>query len=112
MWEPIIVNQRFTKIDVHSSSACGVIMYYLIFQVTSLDQLFKWSCDFLGRSHHIDKFGDLKHCGSVNITFLVCYVILQDHLIKEPCNFMSRGLSWKVTVLLNVVVIGILGVKI
>ena len=41
----------------------------------------------------LDKFGGHRHCGSENIMISVCSVILQDHVIKESCDFMGRSLT-------------------
>ena len=38
-------------------------------------------------SHHPSKFGDHGHCGSRDM-FLVCPVILTEHVIKWSCDFM------------------------
>ena len=43
--------------------------------------------------YHPTNFGDHRHCGSEKIIVLVCHVIPQDHVIKESCDFMERGLS-------------------
>ena len=45
------------------------------------------------KSHHPAKFGVHRHCGSGDITILVCHVILQDHMIKESCDFRGRSPS-------------------
>ena len=40
-------------------------------------------------SHHLSKFAD--HCpfGSRDIIDLIFHATLQDHVIKEPCDFMG-----------------------
>ena len=43
--------------------------------------------------HHPSKFDSHKHCGSVDMIVLVCYLILTDHEIKGSCGFMGRSLS-------------------
>ena len=41
---------------------------------------------------HIDaKFGGHRHCGSRDITVLVCCIISQDHVIKKYTNVMGRS---------------------
>ena len=39
---------------------------------------------------------------------LVCHMILQDHVIKGPCNFMGRSTSKSVTILPTWMTIGTL----
>ena len=45
-------------------------------------------------SDHPAKIVDHKHCGSGDIIVLVSHVILQDHLIKAPCDFMGDFFGW------------------
>ena len=33
--------------------------------------------------HHAANFGDFRHCGSVDKTFLICHVISKDHVFKR-----------------------------
>ena len=40
-------------------------------------------------SHHLAKFGGHCPLGSRDITDLIFHVTLQDHVIKEPCDFMG-----------------------
>ena len=42
-------------------------------------------------NYHPDMFGDHKHCGSGDMMFLVCHVILQDHETQEPYDFIARS---------------------
>ena len=42
--------------------------------------------------HHAN-FGDCKHCGKEDRRYLICHVILQDHLIKVLWDTMSRSSS-------------------
>lgn len=37
-------------------------------------------------------FGRHGHCSSEDIMVLICYIISQDHVIKESCEFMSEYL--------------------
>ena len=39
------------------------------------------------------KFGGQIHSGSGDIMILVYHVILQDHLVKELCDFIGRSPS-------------------
>ena len=47
-----------------------------------------YSQESLKVCHHPNKFGGHRHCGSKDIIYLVCHVICEKHVIKEPCNFM------------------------
>ena len=40
-------------------------------------------------SHQLDKFGDHRNCDGRDILKLCCQVILQDHALQGPCNFMA-----------------------
>ena len=40
--------------------------------------------------HHSDKFGGSRYCGSRD-RFLVCHVILQDHVMKGLCHYTWIG---------------------
>ena len=40
--------------------------------------------------HHLAKFGGHKHCGSGDIILLVYQVILRDHVINGPCDYIGR----------------------
>ena len=57
-------------------------------------------------SHHPTKFGGNKHCGSGDIKISVCHVILQDHVMKEPCDFASP--AKQVTIMLSLATIATL----
>ena len=48
-------------------------------------------------SDNFIKFSGQKHCGSRDINFLVCHMILQNHVIKRSCNTMGRNPSRLVT---------------
>ena len=48
-------------------------------------------------SNHPAKFDGHCHFGSEVMMHLVCHVILQDHLIKESCDFMGASTSWQET---------------
>ena len=40
-------------------------------------------------SYHPVKLGGHRHFGSEDIMISVCHVILQDHVIKGSCDFMT-----------------------
>ena len=54
------------------------------------------------------KSGGHTHCESEDVMILVC----QDHVIKEPCDYMGRSPSNKVTILSCLVAIGTVIAKI
>ena len=65
-----------------------------------------WSGDFvtfckdaLIVCNHPANFGGCGHCGSGDITYLICYVTLQDHEIKRSCDFLEISSSLYVTTL-------------
>ena len=41
-------------------------------------------------SRHAAKFDGQRQCGKGDIVVLVFNVILQDYMIKKPCQFMSE----------------------
>ena len=43
--------------------------------------------------YYASKFGSYSHSVSGVIIVSVCQVILQDHVIKEPCDFMPLMVS-------------------
>ena len=45
--------------------------------------------ELLTVGHHPAKFIGHGHCGKGDIVILVCHVILQDYLIKEPYDIME-----------------------
>ena len=55
-------------------------------------------------SHHPAKFGDQKDCGSGDKMFLICHMILPDHVITSH-NFMTG-------ILARLVAIGIVVIEI
>ena len=40
--------------------------------------------------HHLAKFGGHRYCSSRDITFLVCHVIKQGHVIKGSGDYINR----------------------
>ena len=42
-------------------------------------------------SHHSAKFSGQRHCITGDTMILVCFMVLQDHVIKGSCEF--RGWS-------------------
>ena len=63
-------------------------------------------------SFHPAQFGGHSHFGSEVIMNLVCHVLLQDHVVKVPWDFMGGNSSWKVTTLASLVTIGTVVVEI
>ena len=49
--------------------------------------------------NHPANFGGCGHCGSGDITYLICYVTLQDHEIKRSCDCLEISSSLYVTTL-------------
>ena len=47
--------------------------------------------------HHLPKSGGHRHYGTEDIIALVCYLILQEHVIKGSCDYMVTSPSWQVT---------------
>ena len=43
--------------------------------------------------HHSIKFGGHRHSGSRDIIICICYVTLQDYVIRVLCDFMVRNPS-------------------
>ena len=71
---------------------------FLIFHVTSPTNYLNghvtlWLGDLLSASHHAARFGDLRHYGSREKTFLIYHVISKTHMFKELCDFMGGGPS-------------------
>ena len=62
--------------------------------------------EFLAVSHHPAKFVVNRHFVSQDIMALVCRVIFQERVTKGSRNFMSRSLSWGVTIPPSLVAIG------
>ena len=56
--------------------------------------------------HHLTKFGGQRYCSSRDITFLVCHVIKQVHVIEGSGNYNDRSFSRQVTILPSLVIIG------
>ena len=82
----------------------GNIMLFFS-HVTLQDHMIKALNYFIVRSSSryatiLNKFGGHEHCGSKDIIYLVCHVICQKHMIKEPCDFMVAiitlviGIQW------------------
>ena len=49
------------------------------------------------------KFGGDRHFGSEDIMVLVSLVILEDHVIKDSCDFVCKSPPTKVTIQLSLV---------
>ena len=50
-------------------------------------------------AHHLAKFNGHRHCGTRNIMYLICYMGLQHHQMKGPCNFMEGNCSLYIVIL-------------
>ena len=77
------------------------------------------SCDFVGAnpksptlSPHTANFDVHKHCNSEDISFLICRVISEEHMIKALFNLMVGSPSCYVTTLPSLVTIDIVLVEI
>ena len=58
-------------------------------------------------NHLLEKFGGCRHHGSRGITDLIFKVTLQEHVIKEPCDFVERSSLLYIPTLQSLVTIGI-----
>ena len=67
------------------------------------DLSFLNSMSHLKLSQHPAKFSGHWYFGKVDITILVCHLIIQDHVIKMPFDLIGRSPSWQVTVLSRLV---------
>ena len=67
----------------------------VFYHVTLQNHVIKTSSDFMKVTlssdffHRHAKFGSHRHCGNEDIMVSVCHAISQDHVIKEPCDFMG-----------------------
>ena len=66
----------------------------------------KGPCEPIKIIHHSAKFGVHMHSSSGDIMVFATHVTLQDHVIKESCDFMSRSSIKQVNLSLSLVVIG------
>ena len=48
-----------------------------------------WLLGALHLGHNATNFGDFRHCGSGDKVFLICLVILKDHVFKGLCDLMG-----------------------
>ena len=78
--------------------------------VTLQDHVIKALYDFMVSA--LSKFGGHRHCGTGNVTALVCHLISQDHQIKGSWDFIRRIPSWQVIIPPSLVAISILEVEI
>ena len=60
--------------------------------VTLQDHVIRALYDFMVSD--LSKFGGHRHCGTGNVTALVCHFISQDHQIKGSWNFIGRSPLW------------------
>lgn len=53
--------------------------------------MFMWldGLEALTLNHYIATYGDFRFCGSGDIVFVICHVILEDHVTKKSCDLMS-----------------------
>ena len=68
--------------------------------------------ELLAVHHHLDTFGDHKHCGSGDGMLLISHVTSQNHVIERSCISMSGGSSFYVTTLPSLLAIGVVVVEI
>ena len=52
-----------------------------------------YGLDLIKVKYYLATFISHRHCGSEDIVILVCHVILQNHVLKEPCDFIGTSLS-------------------
>ena len=84
------------------------IKQFFICHVISKDRLFKVLNEFSPTC----TFNGQRPCSSRDITYLICHVTLQDHVIKGSCDFMEGSSSLYVTTMLCLVAINIVVVEI
>ena len=105
-YRPLLVEHDLAMFCVHQSSANDDISYstcHAISQIHVIERSYGviLTCNFtrpseenimslygkeaLKLSHHPAKFGDHRKCGSKDIRYLVCHVILQDNVIQNCC---------------------------
>ena len=74
-----------------------VVEMFLIYHVASCDHVFRRFCNcgwkLLIVSYHLAKLVDHRPGCSRDITDLIFHVTLQDHVIKELCEFMEGSSS-------------------
>ena len=63
-------------------------------------------------SYNPAKFGGHRHSGSGDVMFLVCCMVLKDHMIIWSCDSTGQSHSWYVTTLPRLVAIGAVVVEI
>ena len=68
--------------------SCELMEESCSFDVTTGLVLVEWK--LLIEIHHFTKFGGHRPCDK-DITDLIFYETLQDHVIKEPCNFWEKA---------------------
>ena len=76
----------------------GRNMIFLIYNVISQNHMisfmrfYNWEPHKL--SHHLVKFDDLRHSGSIYIIDLVCHVISENCVMKVLCDFTGESPLW------------------
>ena len=83
---------------------CGSGGTFLICHVTSRDHVFK---ELRVESPDSKSLPCHWSSASGDMTNLICYVTSQDHVIEGSCDFMSGSSSLHVTILPNLMVMGI-----
>ena len=63
-------------------------------------------------SHHLTMSGGHCYIPIVDIKYLMCHVISQNHVIERSSNFMTIKFSWLVNTLPSFMAIGIIAVEI
>ena len=89
----LTVSQHFAKFSSHrlcGSSDTAANIFYEGTRDQRIWDLWKGTPNFIS---HPGQIYSHKHCVNVYITILGCHVILQDHVIKKPCDFMCRSHS-------------------
>ena len=83
----------------------------LICHVNSSDNIFSGLLWVKVRHANLPLDGDYWSSTSQNITYLICHVTQNDHVIEKSSDFMSGSASFCVTPLSNMVVTGIVVVE-
>ena len=102
------VSHHLTKFSIHRHCGIGdIINISPILKILYIGVLLakKGSCEPIKIIHHAAKFGAHMHSSSGDIMVFASHVTLQDHVIKESCDFMSRSPIKQVNLSLSLVVI-------
>ena len=101
-WWPYVFTAQKMKFSIKDCSDCGSEDIFLICHVTSQNYFIKASCDYMDShlkvnlkvSHHPAKFRDHRHCGGVDIIYLVVKEQDSTCLLKPP-SFISKAHGMK-----------------